>query len=250
MKGVLYVSHGSRIAEATEEAITFINSVQETVDVSLQEICFLELSKPTIEEATISLINQGASEIYVIPVLLLSAGHYYKDIPEVIEELRLRYPFVPFIYGKPLGVQERLSHILVERLKDTNIDVKEDAKILIVGRGSYNPQTKKDISLIAEQFKNRTGFKDVETCYLAACKPSFEESLERAIDDERSQIFIVPYLWFTGVLERHIEKTARETNNESDIIVCKHLGHHEAIRDALKERVQEAMTYKNELQVR
>ncbi|MGS0650689.1 sirohydrochlorin chelatase, partial [Staphylococcus arlettae] len=48
MQGVLYVSHGSRVPEATQEAIEFITDVQQQVDISLQTICFLELAEPTI----------------------------------------------------------------------------------------------------------------------------------------------------------------------------------------------------------
>ncbi|PTF55530.1 sirohydrochlorin chelatase, partial [Staphylococcus cohnii] len=73
MQGVLYVSHGSRVPEATQEAIEFITDVQQQVDISLQTICFLELAEPTIAEGVETLVKQGATTIAVIPVLLLSA---------------------------------------------------------------------------------------------------------------------------------------------------------------------------------
>ena len=50
-------AHGSRIKEATEEAIAFIETVKEKVDVSLQEICFLELAEPTIHQGMHKLID-------------------------------------------------------------------------------------------------------------------------------------------------------------------------------------------------
>ncbi|MEB7779890.1 sirohydrochlorin chelatase [Mammaliicoccus fleurettii] len=242
MIGVLYVSHGSRIKEATEEAITFIDSVKKKIDIPLQEICFLELAQPDIQQGVKKLIDNGATEISVIPVLLLSAGHYFKDIPNEIDEIKKKHPEVTFTYGKPLGVQPRLSAILNERIQETNISIKKDAKLLVVGRGSYNPQTKIDITAIGKALYETTEFENVEVCYLAACEPSFEDALQVALQAEHSQIFIAPYLWFTGVLERHIEKTAKEYNMNSDIIVCKHLGHHPSIQEALKDRVLETLT--------
>ncbi|MEB8068527.1 MULTISPECIES: sirohydrochlorin chelatase [Mammaliicoccus] len=242
MIGVLYVSHGSRIKEATEEAITFIDSVKKKIDIPLQEICFLELAQPDIQQGVKKLIDNGATEISVIPVLLLSAGHYFKDIPNEIDEIKKKHPEVTFTYGKPLGVQPRLSAILNERIQETNISIKKDAKLLVVGRGSYNPQTKIDITAIGKALYETTEFENVEVCYLAACEPSFEDALQVALQAEHSQIFIAPYLWFTGVLERHIEKTAKEHNMNSDIIVCKHLGHHPSIQEALKDRVFETLT--------
>ena len=48
MKAVLYICHGSRIREANEQAISFIQQVMKRVDIPIQEIGFLELSEPTI----------------------------------------------------------------------------------------------------------------------------------------------------------------------------------------------------------
>lgn len=242
MIGVLYVSHGSRIKEATDEAISFIESVKKRIDIPLQEICFLELAQPDIQQGVKKLIDNGATEISVIPVLLLSAGHYFKDIPNEIDEIKKSYPEVTFTYGEPLGVQPRLTAILKARIEETNVSLKEDAKLLVVGRGSYNPQTQIDISAIGNALNETTEFENVEVCYLAACEPSFEDALQRALQAEHSQIFIAPYLWFTGVLERHIEKTVKEYNTKSDIIVCEHLGHHPSIQEALKDRVLETLT--------
>lgn len=241
MNGVLYVSHGSRIKEATEEAISFIETVKEKVEEPLQETCFLELAEPNIQQGVHKLIKQGANKISIIPVLLLSAGHYFKDIPKEIESIKVQFPDVQFTYGQPLGVQPRLTQILSERIQETGIKPAEDAKILIVGRGSYNPQTQIDISSIGETFRETTGFKDVEVCYLAACNPSFEHTLNKYLEAKPSQIFIAPYLWFTGVLEKHIEQTVNIQETESDVIVCDHLGHHESMKQALLDRVLETL---------
>ncbi|MBF7016094.1 sirohydrochlorin chelatase [Staphylococcus durrellii] len=241
MRGILYVSHGSRIAEATAEAIQFIEDVKRRVNVPLQEICFLELAEPTVAQGIETLVKKGATEISVIPVLLLSAGHYFKDIPAELEKVKTTLPEVTFTYGQPLGVQSQLTNILKERIEETNVIPNDDAKILVVGRGSYNPQTKIDIEAIASDLGDITGFKDIDVCYLAACKPSFEDALTSALDSEYSQIFIVPYIWFTGVLEKHIRKTVDDSKVHGDIILCDHLGNHEAMKEALKDRVNETL---------
>ena len=104
MQGVLYVSHGSRVAEAVEEATSLIARVQ-TKLIFLYKKHVLELVDPDISEGFRKLVHQGATEISVVPVLLLSAGHYYKDIPEEIERMKAQFPNVKINYGKPLGVQ-------------------------------------------------------------------------------------------------------------------------------------------------
>ena len=84
MRGVLYVSHGSRVPDAVNEATDFIDLVKAQVNVPLQETCFLELTSPNLAQGFQRLVDKGATEISVVPVLLLSAGHYYKDIPAEI----------------------------------------------------------------------------------------------------------------------------------------------------------------------
>lgn len=239
MKGVLYVSHGSRVREATQEAIEFINLVIEQVEVRHQEICFLELSEPDVKEGARTLIERGVTEVSVIPVLLLSAGHYFKDIPEEIEQVKKEFPHVSFSYGEPLGVQPRITNILKERISETGVSPLEDAKLLVVGRGSFHKQTQIDISNIGNALGEITEFQSVEVCYLAASQPSFEETLKTALEEKHSQIFIVPYLWFTGILEKHIETTVDQSEFHGDIILCGHLGDHPAMQIALKERVYE-----------
>ncbi|WP_251943662.1 sirohydrochlorin chelatase [Staphylococcus sp. Marseille-Q5304] len=240
MRGVLYVSHGSRVPEAVSEATSFIESVKTQVDVPLQETCFLELVEPTLSQGFQRLVERGATEISVVPVLLLSAGHYFKDIPAEIEENQQRFPNVEVSYGKPLGVQRRLTEILKDRIEETQSTVQSDAKILIVGRGSRNPQTQRDLTEIQQQLCDMLDMSNIEVCYLAACSPAFEDKLQDAVNEQPSQIFIVPYLWFTGILDQHIVAEAGRYKNEpSDIILCERLGHHLNLQLALKDRVIE-----------
>ncbi|MBT2598591.1 MULTISPECIES: sirohydrochlorin chelatase [unclassified Oceanobacillus] len=241
MQGVLYVSHGSRIPEATAGAIAFINEVKKQIDIPLQEICFLEISKPDVGQGVDNLIKQGATKIAIVPVLLLRAGHYYQDIPEEIKQLKNKYPLIQFIYGEPLGVQNRLTNVLVERIEDTNIQPDEGSKILLVGRGSRSPQTQKDIEQIASNLQLKMNL-HVDVCYLAACSPSFEHGLRSSLEENYSRVFVVPYLWFTGVLLQSMEREINVMEKQGkDFILCSELSKHPIMVEALKDRVQEAI---------
>ena len=242
MQAVLYVSHGSRVEKALREAISFIEMVQKRIDVPLQEVCFLELANPDVAQGIARLVKQGASRIAVIPVLLLSAGHYYKDIPEEIEEAKTDYPEVTFTYGKPLGVQDRIVRILAERVAEIKTEKHEDAGILLVGRGSRMPETTASIEAIAAKLQTATGVAQVDTCYLAACAPSFDEGLQGAVRKARSQTFIIPYLWFTGLLMQSMEqKVDKVQQADRQLILCPYLGNHPVMADALTDRVYQAL---------
>ncbi|MGP4107591.1 sirohydrochlorin chelatase [Virgibacillus sp. L01] len=241
MQGILYVSHGSRVPEATAEAVSFISSVQEIVDISLQEICFLELAEPNVKQGIDSLMDQGATRISVVPVLLLSAGHYFNDIPEEINRAKVRHSHITFTYGKPLGMQDRFIEILAERIKQTNVPAVSDAKLLLVGRGSRNPETKKVIEDIGQKLQVKTNFNSVNVCFLAACDPSFEQMLQTSLKENHSQIFIVPYLWFTGILMNYIRDKVNELETYKEVVQCQQLGDHQIMKEALKERVYESI---------
>ncbi|WP_077324339.1 sirohydrochlorin chelatase [Virgibacillus siamensis] len=238
MQGILYVSHGSRISEATSEAVSCITSVQKKVDIALQQICFLELADPNVMQGIDQLADKGATRIAIVPVLLLSAGHYYTDIPEEVRRAKWKYPHILFTYGRPLGVQNRFINVLEKRIEETNIPISPDAKILLVGRGSRNPQTKKDIECIGKKLQRETNANRVNVCFLAACEPSFEEALQSSLDHEESPIIIVPYLWFTGILMQFLQKTAKNTNGR--VVLCQQLGDHPAMKKALEEKVYES----------
>lgn len=242
MQAVLYVSHGSRVKETREEAMAFMEQVRQKVDVALQETCFLELASPDIGEGIDSLAKQGATAIAIVPVLLLSAGHYYEDIPDEVKKSALRYPEIHFTYGKPLGVQDRLVEILAERLRETSVERLPDSEILLVGRGGKSSEIIRSVEEIAAKLAVKTGVTHIDVCYLAASAPSFDEGLQASIDSGSKQIFVVPYLWFTGLLVKSMQKKINGlSSDDQEIILCGYLGNHPSMVDALAERVHEAL---------
>lgn len=248
MQAVLYVSHGSRVKETRQEAMAFMERVHQNIDVALHETCFLELASPDIGEGIDSLVEQGATAIAVVPVLLLSAGHYYEDIPDEVKKSISRYPDIRFTYGKPLGVQDRLVEILVERLQETGVERLPEAKILLVGRGGKSSEITRSVEEIAAKLAVKVNVPNVDVCYLAAASPSFDEGLQASINSGSKQIFVVPYLWFTGLLVKSMQKKISGLSSyEQQIILCGYLGDHPSMVDALAQRVHEALQNEQQL---
>lgn len=133
MKAVLYICHGSRLKAAKEEAVAFITSCMNRVEANIQEICFLELASPSIEEGFRTCVKRGATEIVAIPVFLLAAGHVKKDIPLELRKLNEEYPDIKIVYGNPFGVSE----VLVKAVYNGSgiKDYDEEVTLLLVARG-------------------------------------------------------------------------------------------------------------------
>lgn len=245
MQAVLYIGHGSRSREGVEEAIQFIDQCRRNINLKIQELCFLELAKPSISEGIESCVKKGATRIAVVPILLLTAVHAKKDIPYELEQAKSKYPQIEFIYGSPIGIHPKLIDCLFDRLTERASENFEDAKILVVGRGSSDPDVKRDLTEIARQFEKKYALPKVHICFLYGASPTFDEALLDLIKGEKKQIYILPYLLFSGLLMNGIKRKIEEANDGSkQIILCETLGHHSAVPKILSERIDELLHYK------
>jgi sirohydrochlorin ferrochelatase len=242
MQAVLYVCHGSRIAKACEEAIAFVERCKATIDIPIQEICFIELAKPDIATGVDVCVQKGATRIAVIPVLLLAAGHAKHDIPEEITKAKQRYPHIDMVIGEPFGVHEKMVQIVTERITEQPVPLDDDSMVLLIGRGSSDPDTRRDMTAIADRLRDKTNVSRVDVCFLAAIRPTLEDGLCEASRSSYKNIFIVPYLLFTGVLMKTIEKKLRPLSLfNKQWILCHYLGYHPFLQEIVKEKVSELL---------
>lgn len=239
MKAILYICHGTRVKEGARQAAAFIEETMPLVDAQIQEICYLELSEPSIAEGVTRCVQQGATEIIAMPFLLLTAGHAKKDIPEELKKAAQQYPSLVIRYGRPLGVHEHIIDVLIDRMKE-RAPIREDACVLLVGRGSSDPKTKQDFDQISRLFKYKTKLSDIHIGYLAACEPKFEDVLHELAASKSKQFFIVPYLLFTGILINTMDREVKKLQTRAEVHLCRHLGYDPILGKILAELVEEA----------
>lgn len=210
----------------------------------IQEYSFLELSEPSIEEGFRNCIEKGATIVHIIPVLLLTAAHAKKDIPEVLEKLSIEYPDVHIKYGKPIGVHPQMVEIVADKIKRTSIykKTKEEVLVILVGRGSSDPDVKRDLCKIASLIETEVDRIVVQDCYLTAAQISFEEALQMADQSSYRHVLVIPYLLFTGVLMKSMEKTINKIKSiDKEYVLAPYLGYDPLIAGILKERIDEMM---------
>lgn len=241
MNAVIYICHGSRVPAAREQAIAFIERCMYQSIAPIQEYCFLELAAPTIEAAFKSCINKGARTIAVVPVLLLTAAHAKKDIPNELARIGSLFPGVTIKYGYPISVHPKMIEPLVERISEIGEPITDYSMVLLVGRGSSDPDVKRDLNRIAALFKERTGIAHVDTCFLTAATPSLEDGLQAAGKSNYDKIFVIPYLLFTGILMKHINKMIATHPYSRKFYLCNYLGYHSSIENILVEKASELL---------
>src|SRR5699024_6390285 len=99
MQAVLFVSHGSRLEIGVKEVVHFIKRYTAPRDI-FHEICFIELAKPSIEEGIANCAVRGATQIIVVPILLLAAAHAKEDIQLEIQDGNRKYTQITFKIGR------------------------------------------------------------------------------------------------------------------------------------------------------
>lgn len=241
MKALLLICHGSRTKDGTAKALEFAQRCMEYSDFPIKEICFLELSEPDISRGFEACVQQGATSVCAVPVILLTAAHAKEDIPHELRVQQERYPDVPISYGRPLGVHESISSLLWERITESASVFHKESVILLVGRGSSDPDVKRDLQEIASNLQKHYDVPAVETCFLTAAEPSFEEMLSLSGWGYR-QVIVVPYLLFPGILLSGMKKAIADQKKitNQDIVLCEPLGYHPVLQEVLHSRIKEA----------
>ena len=236
-KAILYVGHGTRSKKGSEEAKEFLGRVISRVEAPIQEISFLELTEPFIPEGFERCVEKGATEITVVPIFLLTAGHIKEDIPEALEPLREKYPEVNVKIAPAFGVQERIVDAISELVRATVGKVDAADSILLVGRGSSDPAIHEAFSEIKKGVGKRLGVSRVDVCYLAATTPLFAEGMEWISSEAAGRVLVVPYLLFAGLLLSEVEREVRKRKRGGqDILLIEPLSRHEVIQDIVVER--------------
>jgi sirohydrochlorin ferrochelatase len=237
MKAILYIGHGTRSKIGVDEPTSFIESVIARIDVPIQEVSFLELTEPSIEQGFQRCVDRGATDIAIVPLFLLAAGHIKQDIPEILSVLKKQHPHIKIDVKDPFGVQGGILDAIAELVRETAGEVTRDDSLLIVGRGSSDPSIHTAFEAIAKGVGNRLGVEQVSVCYLAAAQPRLQEGLELVTQQAANRVIVIPYLLFPGLLLTEINHAVhRRQRSGQSIIQTGPLARHRVIADVVLQR--------------
>ncbi|MFD0768220.1 sirohydrochlorin chelatase [Bacillus sp. CGMCC 1.60114] len=234
MKGIVYIGHGSRLQEGNKQFIHFVQSVIKERSKGIQKIGFLELTTPTVQDAITEAILDGATEVLLVPVLLFAAAHYKRDVPFEIDQLKKRYPHITFSVVPPFSTHPLMIELVIKRIRQA-MPI-QDSEILLVGRGSSDPQPIHELQQIGATVERKIGM-PVSCSFLTKGAPSFTEELNR-IAAAAQHVYVMPYLLFTGLLLRKIERHAHTYTN---VTTCNCLQFDPYMKSALLKRMEESV---------
>ena len=211
---VCIVGHGSRDPEGTSEFMRLVELFREHEPSRIVECGFLEFARPLIQEGLDRCVERGAKSVVVLPGMLMAAGHSKNDIPSEIHEARRRHPGVDFRYGRHLHLHHKIIDLCRLRIEGAEAQARardrDDTLLLVVGRGSSDPDSNSDIQKLTRILWEGLGFGWGATCFSGVTSPLVPEALERCHRMGFGRIVVFPFFLFTGVLEKRIRRQTAE----------------------------------------
>jgi sirohydrochlorin cobaltochelatase len=245
---VLIAGHGSRDPEGTHEFVHLVERFRAHDPERIIELGFLEFAEPVIAEGVDRCVERGAKTIAVLPGMLMAAGHAKNDIPSEIHEARRRYPHVAFHYGRHLHLHAnvlRLSQMRIEETEEKSRPFdRQDTLLLVVGRGSSDPDANADVQKLSRMLWEGMGFGWGAACFIGVTTPLLPEALERCRRMGFGRIIVFPFFLFTGVLEKRIRRTTAEfaeKHPDTQFLCADYLNDHPLLFEAFAERAEEAI---------
>ncbi len=115
---LLLIAHGSRKDEANADLHDVVTEMRIRGDYALVEGAFLELAKPTIEDASARCVSHGAGRVILLPYFLSAGVHVRQDLTAICRKLAKNYPHVEFRLAEPLGPHPLLLEIVAQRARE------------------------------------------------------------------------------------------------------------------------------------
>jgi sirohydrochlorin cobaltochelatase len=245
---VLFVGHGSRDQEGTAEFCELVEHFRAREPGRIIEWGFLEFARPVLGEAVARCVERGARTVAVLPGMLMAAGHAKNDIPSEIHEARRRYPNVQFHYGRHLHLHPKvleLSKLRIEEVEHEGQPIdRRDSLLLVVGRGSSDPDANADVAKLARLLGEGLGFGWSASCYIGVTTPLLPDALERCARMAFARVVVFPFFLFTGVLEKRIRQQTAEfaaAHPQTEFLCADYLHAHPLLQEVFAERLEEAL---------
>ncbi|GGA51580.1 hypothetical protein GCM10007416_25870 [Kroppenstedtia guangzhouensis] len=246
MKVILWIGHGSRDPEGCRQFREMIVRMQKRLPDRRMKYCFLEFETPDIQEGVDRCVAWGATEVTAIPVLLLDALHFTKDIPRELDSALKRHPNLILNYGAHLGFHEKMLQVLLASLHEAGEDPLGDnggTAVLMVGLGSSDPVANSNFFKLARMLWERTFYEWVECSFISLTRPRLEEGVKRCLRLGAKRVVVLPYFLFTGKLYKRVMEIVRsieERHPEVPFRLTPCFGLNPLVLEVLEQRVAEA----------
>ena len=204
---VIIIGHGTTDTCGVEQFFAMVRALQSRDAASTYYASFMELAAPSIEDAVTQAVRDGHRDVLCQPALLLTAGHAKNDLPAIIRAIAARHPGVKVRYGSPLNLSAELVSLCAHQVREATpgLDFSR-CTLLVVGRGTSDPDANSNVSKLARMLEEGLGFRESAVCYFSTTHPRLPEGLERMARRAEGPIVAFPLILFSGVLNNQLDE--------------------------------------------
>jgi len=239
---VLLCGHGSRDPDAIGEFESAAAALRRRLGPQDFATGYLEFARPTIQQGLADLMGRGARRILAVPGMLFAASHVKNDLPWEMNSFMAANPGIEVRLGRDLAIDPKLLAAAAERIAAAAPAEHQDAVLVVVGRGTNDPDANSNIAKITRMLWEGMGFGWAETAYSGVAHPRVDSAIERAARLGFRRIVVFPYFLFTGVLVKRIYAQTDDAAARFPAIEftkASYLRDHPSVIDAFLERVTE-----------
>lgn len=242
---LLLVGHGTRDEAGAEAFRAFVAQLGEQNPGLPVGGGFIELSPPPLADTVAGLVEAGVRSFAAVPLVLVSAGHAKGDIPAALAREEQRHPGTSYAYGRPLGPHPGLLAVLERRLDEVvSPEEREDTTVLLVGRGSTDPDANAEVCKVARLLWEGRGYAGVEPAFVSLAAPDVPSGLDRCAKLGAGKIVVLPYFLFTGILPDRVRQQAESwsaAHPEAEVLQAGVIGPEPELAELVMERYRETL---------
>ena len=116
--GIIVFAHGSRVESANDAVRAVAADLARAGSFSHVVAAFLELGRPSLEEAADSLAEAGVTRLVILPYFLTLGLHMERDLPRLVDDISMKHKGLKIDVAPPLDGHPRLVDVLLDRARD------------------------------------------------------------------------------------------------------------------------------------
>ncbi|GAC1316197.1 MAG: hypothetical protein NVSMB28_01880 [Collimonas sp.] len=246
---IVIAGHGSRDPDGVREFEELVALVRARAPQHAVHYGYLEFASPTIEQALQNSLAAGARQVVMVPSVLLAARHAKNDMPVEMLTMARSHPDIDFHFGAPLNLDPLLLQLAQERIvaaesTSTRTVRRSDTCLVVVGRGTSDPDANGEVSKLARMLEEGMGFGGAYVCYSGTAQPLVADGLRAAAQMGFARLVVLPFFLFDGVLVKRIAAAAAALQQREpalEVLTAGHFGAHPHVADLMLTRAREAI---------
>jgi len=217
--GLVVVGHGTADPVGAEETREVARQAARLLPDVPVELGFLEVIGPSIADALRRLAERGCTQVVAAPLLLFSAGHARRDVPEAVREGAAQAG-LDVRQSDAFGCHPDIVSLARARCLEAEAAVgpvaADETVLLVVGRGSSDPSAHRQLHEFAVTAWPQ---RRIELGFVAAARPTLAEAVAAAAAaDVRGgrprRVVVQPHLLFRGHVEEQVTAAVDRARGE------------------------------------